>query len=64
MRQEYEWKKELEQQQRLKIEKEVNRLTIAARECRNWSHAKEKEKIGASDKGFISHRAAKLMKER
>ena len=60
--QEYEWKKELEQHQRLKIEKEVNRLEVAARERRHWSHAKEKEKIGAGDKGFVTHRAAKLMK--
>ena len=54
--------KELEQHQRLKIEKEVNRLEVAARERRHWSHAKEKKKIGAGDKGFVTHRAAKLMK--
>lgn len=58
----YELKKEYELKQRTKIEKDVKRLELAARERRNWSNAKEKEKIGAGDKGFVSHRAAKLMK--
>lgn len=58
----YELKKEFEQKQRVKIEKDVRRLEVAARERRDWSNAKEKEKIGAGDKGFVSHRAAKLMK--
>lgn len=58
----YDLKKEFELKQRTKIEKDVRRLEVAARERRNWSNAKEKEKIGAGDKGFVSHQAAKLMK--
>lgn len=58
----YELKKDFELKQRTKIEKDVRRLEEAAQKRRNWSNAKEKEKIGAGDKGFVSHRAAKLMK--
>lgn len=59
---EYELKKEFELKQRDKIEKDVRRLEEVARDRRNWSNAREKEKIGAGDKGFVSHRAAKMMK--
>lgn len=44
------------------IKKEVKSLEFAAKKRRSWSVKKEKEKKGASDKGFIGHRAAKSMK--
>ncbi len=40
----------------------VRRLQEQARSYRDWSNAKEKQKRGAADKGYIGHRAAKLMK--
>jgi len=45
-----------------KIEGEVRHLKEIERSYKIWGKRKEKEKIGAEDKGFISHRAAKLMK--
>lgn len=59
---EYEMKKEFENQKRVILEKDIKRLEKAANERRHWSNSKEKEKSGALDKGFVSHRAAKVMK--
>lgn len=42
--------------------KQVRKLEAQARAYRNWSGAKEREKRGAADKGFVGRRAAKLMK--
>jgi ATP-binding cassette subfamily F protein 3 len=42
--------------------KKIRRLKEQAQAYRGWSNAKEKEKRGAADKGFVGHRAAKLMK--
>ncbi len=40
----------------------VRKLEDQTRSYRNWATAKEKQKRGAADKGYIGHRAAKLMK--
>ncbi|MGH2396365.1 MAG: ATP-binding cassette domain-containing protein, partial [bacterium] len=40
----------------------VRKLQDQARSYRDWANAKEKQKRGAADKGYIGHRAAKLMK--
>jgi ATP-binding cassette subfamily F protein 3 len=45
-----------------KGQKKIRRLKEQAQAYRGWSNAKEKEKRGAADKGFVGHRAAKLMK--
>jgi ATP-binding cassette subfamily F protein 3 len=45
-----------------KGQKKIRRLKEQAQSYRGWSNAKEKEKRGAADKGFVGHRAAKLMK--
>ena len=45
-----------------KGQKKIRRLREQAQSYRGWSNAKEKEKRGAADKGFVGHRAAKLMK--
>ena len=45
-----------------KNQKLARKLQRRAQEYRNWSGSKEKEKRGAADKGFVGHRAAKLMK--
>lgn len=51
-----------------KLKKEVNRLSAAARRSASWSDKVEKSKIGEKnsglrpDRGFIGHKAAKMMK--
>lgn len=43
-------------------EKRARKLREQAQAYRSWSNAREREKGGAMDKGFVGHRAAKLMK--
>lgn len=45
-----------------KRQKMVRKLEAQARKYETWSNRTEKSKIGAYDKGFVGHRAAKLMK--
>ena len=45
-----------------RLRHEIKRLEASARMAGSWSNAKEKQKIGAADKGFVGHKAAKLMK--
>ena len=47
-----------------KIKKDINRLKGAAQSTENWSNKIEKTKIGNShtDKGYIGHQSAKMMK--
>lgn len=51
---------ELEQNQRLKGE--IRRLDQSARQKAIWSDRVEKSKTGAADKGYVGHKAAKMMK--
>lgn len=51
--------RELNQKENLK--KDIKKLETAARQKQEWSKATEKEKIGAADKGFVGHKAAKVM---
>ncbi len=46
-----------------KIEREISGLKEMERNYKNWGAAKEKEKKGATDKGFIGARAARLQKK-
>jgi ATP-binding cassette, subfamily F, member 3 len=45
-----------------KSRKLAKKLQRQAQDYQRWSEAGEKEKRGAADKGFVSHRAAKVMK--
>ena len=45
-----------------KARKKVDKLRRQAQTLRGWSHKAEGEKRGAADKGFVGHKAAKLMK--
>ncbi len=45
-----------------KSRKLAKKLQRQAQDYQRWSHAGEKKKQGAADKGFVSHKAAKLMK--
>ena len=51
---------ELTQNQRLK--KDIRRLQQSARRSAVWSDRVEASKIGAADKGYVGHKAAKMMK--
>lgn len=51
-----------DRQENEQLRREIKRLEASARTSSQWSNAKEKEKIGAADKGFVGHKAAKLMK--
>jgi lincosamide and streptogramin A transport system ATP-binding/permease protein len=44
-----------------KLKKDIKRLEISTRRAADWSHKTEKSKKGAADKGFIGHKAAKMM---
>lgn len=45
-----------------KSQKKARKLQRQAQAYRSWAGTAEKEKRGAGDKGFVSHKAAKLMK--
>jgi ATP-binding cassette subfamily F protein 3 len=45
-----------------KNQKLAKKLRRQAQDYQRWSEAGEKKKRGAADKGFVSHKAAKLMK--
>jgi ATP-binding cassette subfamily F protein 3 len=45
-----------------KGQKKIRKLKEQAQTYRSWSNAREKDKRGAADRGFVGHRAAKLMK--
>ncbi len=45
-----------------KSQKQVKKLRRQAQDYKGWSEAAERQKRGAGDKGFVGHRAAKVMK--
>lgn len=51
---------ELNRNERLK--KEIHRMQGSARQSETWSNKVEASKRGAADKGYIGHKAAKMMK--
>lgn len=63
----YEHEKKLRDDQELsqdgKLKKEITRLKQTAREKEEWSKTREKTKDQAADSGFVSARAARMMKK-
>lgn len=45
-----------------KLKKDIGALAASARRTAGWSDAVERSKSGAADKGYVGHRAAKMMK--
>lgn len=45
-----------------RLQKEIGRMQKSARQKSVWSDRVEASKIGAADKGFVGHKAAKMMK--
>lgn len=44
------------------LRREIAQLETAAQQRRSWSFAREREKNSAADSGYVSHKAAKVMK--
>ncbi|MDF2803674.1 MAG: ATPase component of transporter with duplicated ATPase domain [Anaerocolumna sp.] len=55
---------EFELSENAKLKKDITRLSEAAKRAEGWSEQIEKSKIGShsADRGFIGHKAAKMMK--
>lgn len=58
----FEHQQEYELAQNEHLKKDIRRLQQAAKRTENWSDRVEASKIGAADKGFVGHKAAKMMK--
>lgn len=58
---EFEQRQKAEREQSGRLRKEVQRLSQAARDASAWSMQAEKSKRGAADKGYVGHKAAKMM---
>jgi len=58
----FERQQEFEQMQDERLRKEIKHLKQAARRTSDWSDKVESTKIGAADKGYVGHMAAKMMK--
>lgn len=58
----FEQQQNLELEQNKQLKKDISRLQTAARRSSIWSDKVEASKIGAPDKGFVGHKAAKMMK--
>lgn len=53
---------DFETAQNERLKKDIGRLQQAAKRSAVWSNRVESSKIGAYDKGFVGHKAAKMMK--
>lgn len=51
-----------EKTQNARLQKEIHHLQQAAQRTASWSDHIERTKIGAADKGYVGHMAAKMMK--
>jgi len=58
----YERQQKFELAQNERLQKDISRLRQAARRSELWSDRVEASKIGAADKGYVGHKAAKMMK--
>lgn len=59
-----DWQDQYELAENNKLKREIHRLDQAAKKTRDWSDKTEKEKFGegAVDRGYLGHKAAKMMK--
>lgn len=58
----FEQQQEFELAQNERLQKDISRLQQAAKHSAVWSDRVEASKIGAADKGYVGHKAAKMMK--
>lgn len=57
----FEAQQTAQRQQNDRLKKEIKRLESAAQKTAAWSDKVEASKVGAADKGFVGHKAAKMM---
>lgn len=58
----FAWQQKAEISQNERLKKDIRRLQKAAKRSAVWSERIEASKIGAADKGYVGHKAAKMMK--
>lgn len=58
----FERQQEFELARNERLQKDISRLQQAAKRSAIWSDRVEASKIGAADKGYVGHKAAKMMK--
>lgn len=58
----FERRQDSEKSQNERLKKDINRLQQSAKRTSAWSERVEASKIGAYDKDYIGHKAAKMMK--
>lgn len=58
----FERQQEFELAQNEHLQKDISRLQQSAKRSAAWSDRVEASKIGAADKGYVGHKAAKMMK--
>ena len=58
----FERQQEFELAQNERLQKDIRRLQQSAKRSAVWSERVEASKIGAVDKGYVGHKAAKMMK--
>lgn len=58
----FERQQKFERNQNERLRKDIRRLKESARQSEGWSKQVEASKIGAADKGYVGHKAAKMMK--
>ena len=58
----FEKQQQSEQHENERLKKEIVRMKESSKQSENWSNQVEATKRGAGDKGYIGHKAAKMMK--
>lgn len=58
----FERQQEFELAQNERLRKDISRLKKSAKRSAAWSDRVEASKVGAADKGYVGHKAAKMMK--
>lgn len=58
----FERQQEFELEQNERLQKDIARLQLSAKRSAVWSDRVEASKKGAADKGYVGHKAAKMMK--
>lgn len=58
----FQRQQEFELAQNERLQKDIRRLQQSAKRSAVWSERVEASKIGAADKGYVGHKAAKMMK--
>lgn len=58
----FQRQQKFEQEQKERLQKDIRHLRQSAKRSAHWSDQVESLKVGAVDKGYVGHKAAKMMK--